>query len=66
MGDGDGEGASAARKQLRNVGSAFFSNNLNRLRQHSLAVRICDDKELEAMSLNRMAHLNLIAGTSNT
>jgi len=63
MGHRDGEGASTAGIELRRMGSAFFGNNLNRFRKDSLAVRIRDDKKLEAVALCRVAHLNFIAGS---
>jgi hypothetical protein len=57
----DRESASAAGKKFRRMGSAFFGDNLDRFRQDSLAVRIRDDKKLEAVALCRVAHLNFAA-----
>ena len=63
MGHRDGESASTAGIKLRRMGSAFFGNNLDRFRQDSLAVRIREDKKLEAVALRRVAYLNFIAGS---
>ena len=61
MGHRDGESASTAGIELRRMGSAFFG--LDRFRQDSLAVRIREDKKLEAVALRRVAYLNFIAGS---
>ncbi|MFZ1122622.1 MAG: hypothetical protein WAN81_20545 [Candidatus Binataceae bacterium] len=45
------------------VGSAFFGNYLDGFRKDSLAVRIRDDKKLEAVALRRVAYLNFTTGS---
>jgi hypothetical protein len=59
----DGESASTAGKKLWWMGSAFFGDNLDRFRQDSLAVRVRDDKKLEAVALCGVAYLNFAAGS---
>jgi hypothetical protein len=59
----DSESASTAGKKLRWMGSAFFGNNLDRFRKDSLAVRIRDDKKLEAVALRRVAYFNFAGGS---
>jgi hypothetical protein len=63
MGHRDGKSASTTGKELRRMGSDFFGNNLDQFRKDSLAVRIRNDKTLEAVALCRVAYFNFIAGS---